>query len=74
MQPRPATRTIAIEGVHPTPQVLASGEYPLTALVYVVHGADEPADFPARRLLDWLRSDEGQLIVRESGYVRVVSP
>lgn len=70
----PETRTIAIEGVHPTPQTIASGEYPLTALVYAVHRSDEPADSPARRLLEWLRSDEGQLIVRESGYIPVASP
>ncbi len=65
------TRTIAIDGVEPTAHTIASGTYPLTTLVYASYRESDQPDAPGRRLLAWLLSDEGQRLVRESGYVPV---
>lgn len=65
----PFSRTIAIDGVEPNAETIASGKYPLASPVYAVLRENEPTDSPARKLLEWLLSDEGQAVVRESGYV-----
>ncbi len=65
----PEVRTLAIDGVHPTPENLASGAYPLVTHVYAAVRADEPADGTARQLRDWLLTPAGQAVVAESGYL-----
>lgn len=65
----PFTRVIAIEGVEPSAETIANGKYPLASPVYAVCRESEPADSPARKLLAWLLSDEGQAVIRESGYL-----
>jgi ABC-type phosphate transport system substrate-binding protein len=65
----PRTRVISVDGIEPTFETIRDRKYPYTCDVLVVtrKGLDETA--PARRLRDWLRSPEGQAVVRESGYV-----
>jgi phosphate transport system substrate-binding protein len=65
----PYTRVVAIDGIEPNAESIASGKYPLTADVYAAYRAGDPADSPAMKLLAWLLSPEGQAVVRESGYV-----
>ena len=65
----PYTRTVAIDGVEPNADTIASGKYPFTADVYAAYRANESSNRPAMKLLDWLVSSEGQAVVRESGYV-----
>ncbi len=65
------TRTIAVDGIEPNAETIASGKYPFTADVYAAYRADEPAKSPAMKLLHWLLSPEGQSVLRESGYVPV---
>ena len=65
----PYTRTVAIDGIEPTADTIATGAYPYTADVYAAYRAGEPPDSPAMKLLDWLVSPEGQAVIRESGYV-----
>lgn len=67
----PYTRLLAIDGVEPNAETIASGKYPWTANVYAAYRADEPAAGPAMKILNWLLSPEGQAVVRESGYVPV---
>jgi phosphate transport system substrate-binding protein len=69
MSGSPRTRTIVIDGVEPTFHTIRQRKYPYTTEVFVVtrKGIDRHA--PAARLRDWLLSAEGQLVVRESGYV-----
>lgn len=71
MAASPLTRTIAVDGVEPNAETIASGKYPHVVPVYVARRRGEPADSPASRLLNWLVSAEGQAVVRESGYVPV---
>jgi phosphate transport system substrate-binding protein len=65
----PYTRPLAIDGSEPTADTIASGKYPLTTPVYVAYRKSEPENSPARRLLAWLLSPEGQAVVREAGYI-----
>lgn len=54
-------------GVTPSNETIASGEYELSNDFYVVIRADEPADSPARILYNWLCSEQGkELITREN--------
>lgn len=69
MAASPFTRTIAIDGVEPSAETIASGRYPWVTPVYCAYRDGEPSDSPAMKLLRWLLSAEGQAVVRESGYV-----
>ena len=60
---------LAIEGVYPTDETIADGSYPLSKIVYAVFRSDEPADSNVRKLVEWLRTPEGQLAVEAGGYV-----
>lgn len=69
MAASPFTRTLAIDGVEPTAETIASGEYPWVTRVYVAYREGEAQDSPGMKLMRWLLSAEGQSVVRESGYV-----
>jgi phosphate transport system substrate-binding protein len=58
---------IAVNGVLPTADTIASGEYPLVAEVHAVIRAGDGGS--ARALFDWLVTDEGQQAVAATGYV-----
>ena len=61
-------KTLAIEGVPPTPKNLQSGAYPLTTNYYaVLRGGEEGT--PAGRFQAWLLTDEGQACIAQAGYV-----
>lgn len=69
MAASPYTRRLAIDGVEPNAETIASGAYPWVARVHVAYRDGEAADSPAMKLVRWLVSREGQAVVRESGYV-----
>ncbi len=69
MAPNDNLSLCAIEGVLPTAETIASGEYPLTTEVYVVIRKDQESDSLPHALRDWYLSKEGQDLVRKSGYV-----
>ncbi len=60
---------LSINGVYPTDESIADGSYPLSKIVYAIFRSDEPADSPVRRLVEWLRTPEGQKAVEAGGYV-----
>ncbi|MBQ7082659.1 MAG: substrate-binding domain-containing protein, partial [Oscillospiraceae bacterium] len=62
---------LAVDGVAPSKETMASGEYPLISENFAVFRADEPEGSPVRRLCDWMTSDEGQLAIAKAGYVTV---
>ena len=64
-------KIIAVDGVQPGGGTIRSGEYPFINPYYVVIGAHEPEDSPARIMYNWLLSDEGQELVGLEGYVTV---
>jgi phosphate transport system substrate-binding protein len=62
-------KLLQIDGVAPTNAAIASGQYPYRQPFYAVIRADAPGDSPARRLYDWLATDEGRALVDAAGYV-----
>ena len=69
MYVRDAAKLISVEGVYPSPETIADGSYPYTTAYYAVIRADEPEDSPARALLNWTLSEDGQNAAKEAGYV-----
>lgn len=61
-------KTLAIDGVAPSPENLQSEAYPLTSFYYGVVREEDlegiPGDF-----LRWMASDEGQRCIGQAGYV-----
>ncbi len=59
-------KQLSVNGVTATRESVDSGKYPLTYSYYAVVRADEPADSPARKLVKWLQSEEGQELVSKA--------
>jgi len=62
-------KMLGVSGVQPTKETLADGSYPYTNDFFAVIRADAPADSPARKVLAWLRSEDGRTAVADAGYV-----
>lgn len=63
-------KTIAIEGILPTPENLRSESYPFTTPYYgVIRQGDEKA--AGGLFLDWMLTEEGQKCIAQAGYVPV---
>ena len=61
-------KILAVNGVEPSPERIAEGEYPYFRPLYLAHkdlGADQ------RAFLDWLIGDDGQAIVAAQGTVNL---
>lgn len=67
MNGNPGIKLLAVDGVEPTPDNIRNGSYPLTVDVYAVTAGTTNAN--AKRLVDWIVSDEGQALVEQVGYV-----
>ena len=65
----PYVQTFCINGVEPNPATVASGGYPLTYECMAIH-RKAPGQ-TIERFVTWLTGEEGQQIVRESGYVPI---
>jgi phosphate transport system substrate-binding protein len=66
---QPQVKRIAVGGVKPDSQTIASRTYPLVADVYVVTRQGTPAESSAVKYRDWLLTPDGQRAVKLSGYV-----
>ena len=66
---REGVKLLAIDGVTPSNETIASGEYPYTQYNYAVIRADEPENSPARQLFDFLTTPEGKALMAAQGYV-----
>lgn len=65
------SKILAIDGVVPSNQTIASGEYPFTNDFYVVIRKDAKEDSPERILYNWICSEQGrQLAINENYPVR----
>ena len=60
---------IKVDSVAPSKTSFADGRYPLLGENYAVFRADEPADSPVRKLVEWCQSYDGQLAIAQAGYV-----
>lgn len=64
-------KLMAVDGVYPDKKTISDGSYPIRTAYYSVIRSDEPEDSNARKLLDWILSEQGQQIAEEAGYVRL---
>ena len=64
-------KLLEVDGIAPTPGTITSGTYPYTTAYYAVVRKDEPENSPARQVVGWLLSEEGQTLAEETGYVRI---
>lgn len=48
---------------------MLDNSYPLSKNVYAIYRKDEPQDSNTRKLVDWLKTEEGQKTVEVGGYV-----
>ena len=62
-------KLLGIDGVTPTRDTITNGEYPLEDHYYAVMLKGTPEESPARKLVDWLVSDDGQALVIRAGYI-----
>lgn len=69
MYGNPDVRLMAIDGVAPTRETIAAGTYPYITYYYAVIRKDTPENHPARELINWLLTDEGQTVAQTAGYV-----
>jgi len=63
------SKLLAVDGVEPTNDAIASGEYPYVNDFYVVIRKDAPEGSPERVLYNWIISDQGKELARRENYV-----
>lgn len=61
-------KLLALDGVAPTPENIASGAYPVVSEFFAVTRANE-VNPNVQRVVDWLLSDEGRALIEAVGYV-----
>jgi phosphate transport system substrate-binding protein len=65
----PGIKMLAVGGVQPSKDTIASGDYPYGNDFFVVIRADEPANSSARTVMNWVLSADGKQTVADAGYV-----
>lgn len=63
-------RLLAIDGVYPNRNNIKNGEYPLVADFYAVTAGSQNPNL--QRLIDWIRSPQGQFLVEKTGYTPII--
>lgn len=64
-----SVKFVSINGVQPSDETIADGSYPLSKIVYAIYRKDEKEDSDVRKLVEWLKTEEGQKTVEAGGYV-----
>ncbi|WP_051688345.1 PstS family phosphate ABC transporter substrate-binding protein [Desulfofalx alkaliphila] len=64
-------KLLEINGVYPDRETIRTGDYPVTTAYYAVIRDDEPEGSPARQVIAWILSEEGQRLAEETGYVKI---
>ena len=64
-------KMLKLNGVYPSAENIQNRTYPIVAQFYAIYRADnENENIPL--LIDWLLSPEGQTLIEESGYVKII--
>ncbi|MBQ7821615.1 MAG: substrate-binding domain-containing protein [Clostridia bacterium] len=63
------SKLLSVNGVAPTNETIASGEYPYVNDFYVVIRKDAAEDSPERVLYNWIISEQGKELARRENYV-----
>ena len=64
-------KLLAVDGVEPVRDTISMDEYPMGTGYYAVMRENEQAGSVARRLVDWLLTDEGQAVAVKAGYIPI---
>ena len=67
-------KLLAIDGVHPNDFTIADGTYPLSNNTYIAIRKDTPLDSPARKMAEFMLTEEGQQCVQNAGFGRLKNP
>ena len=67
-------KMLKVNEVAPSAAAIADGSYPCTGYNYAVIRADEPQDSPARLLIEYILTDEGQQTIADTGYFAPLDP
>lgn len=62
-------KMLAFEGVAPTEENIANGSYSLTDAYYAVVRDDLPPGHSARVVINWLRGEDGEKVIRGLGFI-----
>ncbi|MCL2110895.1 MAG: substrate-binding domain-containing protein [Clostridiales bacterium] len=73
MYANPDLKLLSVDGIAPSFDTIASGEYPFVNDFYVVIRTNEPKNSPARILRDWLLTEEGAALLKSANYVPVLN-
>ena len=60
-------KLLSIDGVAPTKENIQNGTYPLVSEFYAITAGTE--NHNVQKLIDWILSEEGQVMVEKVGYV-----
>lgn len=71
MAPNELIKLCGVDGIIPNYETIKSKQYTFTTEVHVVIRSDLGKNTTAYQLMDWLLSEEGQQVVKESGYVPI---
>lgn len=63
------SKILSVDGVAPTNESIASGEYPYVSDFYVVIRKDAPENSPERILYNWICSEQGKELAERENYV-----
>lgn len=66
----PDIKILSVDGIAPTAENIKNGSYSIVTPIYAVT-YEENTNGNVDKLLDWILSDEGQLIIEETGYVGI---
>ena len=64
-------KLLEVDGIYPDNTTISSGDYPYTTAYYAVMRKDTPEDSNARKVVEYILSDEGQTLMEENGYVKI---
>lgn len=71
MYTKPGLKFIAVDGVMPSDATIADASYPFINEFYAVVRKDSPVDSPERKVVEWLKTNEGTQCIQGAGYIPV---
>ena len=69
MHNRDETKLLSVDGMEPSNENIQNGTYPYIINYCAVIRKDEPKDSGARKILNWLLSEDGKQLISDTGFV-----
>lgn len=71
MYSNPDTKLLSVNGYAPTAENISNGNYPFVANFYAVTNGEPTGN--VKTLIEWILSEEGQLLIEKTGYARITT-